>query len=558
MENPFSKVLSSFSQFWEAQEKKRRILIIAVAAAIIVAAIVITIILNVKKEVVLFDGLDSEEASQIATIIQSEGYDVTVRSGGKIIVEKGTEDELTMKLAEQGYPKNSLAYTTWINNVDMFSTDYEKREYARIQTQERLAATLETIAGVRQAIVNISLPEQKNTVIVENKLPATVAVTLHLENGVTLDNDQKSGIYSLIMNTLGATGLTEENITVTDGNGVLLLVGEESIDVVADETRKFKFKSDFEESIRQKILSMLVRAYGEDGVEVAVNAVLDFDKQVQENTEYAAEGENPDGYQAGVLQHRDESYAAGSTDAAGGLAGLEPNADDNYPTGTAGDDGIWRESDDSETYLVSTYKTQLEKQGYYIKGLSVAVVIYTDYLSDAQREQIAESCARASGVNDELVSVINLPKLTEDIPAMQEEFMFGLTAQELVVGGAAFVVLLIIILLIWFIASRNAARKKKKFEKALLEAQQAGAGGIIDEVFNPQDTEGLNIASLSESDQETKEVIIRREICEFAQHSPQIVAQLLKNWMREGEDEIANGGKKSTAASSADGGTDNE
>ena len=136
--------------------------------------------------------------------------------------------------------------------------------------------------------------------------------------------------------------------------------------------------------------------------------------------------------------------------------------------------------------------------------------------------------------------------------------MFGLTAQELIVGAAAFLVLLIIALLIWFIASRNAKKKKKKFERALMEAQQAGAGGIIDEVFNPQDTEGLNIASLSDSDQETKEVIIRREICEFAQHSPQIVAQLLKNWMREGEDEAANGGKKSNAASSADGGTDNE
>lgn len=92
-----------------------------------------------------------------------------------------------------------------------------------------------------------------------------------------------------------------------------------------------------------------------------------------------------------------------------------------------------------------------------------------------------------------------------------------------------------------------------------MEAQQAGAGGIIDEVFNPQDTEGLNIASLSDSDQETKEVIIRREICEFAQHSPQIVAQLLKNWMREGEDEQSNNGKKpAAAAASADGGTNNE
>lgn len=553
MDNPFNKVLTSFTQFWNAQEKKRKIIIISAAALIVIAAVVITVILNQKKEVVLFDGLDTSEASQIATIIQEQGYDVTVKSGGKIIVPDGTQDELTMKLAEQGYPKNSLDYTTWINNVDMFSTDYEKREYARIQAQERLAATIETINGVKKAVVNISIPEQKNTVIQSNQLPTTVAIAIHLEKDVKLTNDQKAGIYSLVLNSLGGTGLTEENITLTDGNGVLLIVGEEDVDVVAEETRKFKFKSDMEESIRQKILTMLRGAYGEDGVEVAVNMVLDSDKQVQENTEYKADGQTPAGYNAGVLQHRDNSYAVGSTDAAAGLVGVEPNADDNYPTGTDDiEDGIWREGDGSETYLVSTYKTQLEKQGYSISNLSIAVVVYTDYLSDAQRTQIAENCAMAGGINSNLVSVINLPKVPDEIPGISDAILFGLNAEQLVVGGAAIVVLLIIILLIVFLATRNAARKKRRLEKALLEAQQAGAGSIVDEVFNAQDTEGLNVASLSDPEAESKEVIIRREICEFAQHSPQIVAQLLRNWIREEEEQEAGAKKKRTAAASSE------
>ena len=85
MDNPFNKVLTSFTQFWNAQEKKRKIIIISAAALIVIAAVVITVILNQKKEVVLFDGLDTSEASQIATIIQEQGYDVTVKSGGKSV-----------------------------------------------------------------------------------------------------------------------------------------------------------------------------------------------------------------------------------------------------------------------------------------------------------------------------------------------------------------------------------------------------------------------------------------------------------------------------------------
>jgi len=45
---------------------------------------------------------------------------------------------------------------------------------------------------------------------------------------------------------------------------------------------------------------------------------------------------------------------------------------------------------------------------------------------------------------------------------------------------------------------------------------------------------------------ETKEAAVRREIGEFAQNSPEIVAQLLKSWIREEADN--NGGNSSSGS----------
>ena len=47
----------------------------------------------------------------------------------------------------------------------------------------------------------------------------------------------------------------------------------------------------------------------------------------------------------------------------------------------------------------------------------------------------------------------------------------------------------------------------------------------------------VEVPSLLDAGEETKETVIRREISDFAKNSPDIVAQLLKNWMKdEGEE----------------------
>lgn len=534
-----TKLLTSFRQFWDAQEKKRKIAYIAIIVAIILIAVIVAAILNRKEYTVLYEGLDTAEASEIVSQIQELGYEVSLKSDGSVVVPKGTEDKLTMEMALQGYPKSNLTYDLYTNNVDMFSTESEKREYARMALENRLSAVISSLEGVEKATVTLSIPEQQNTVITTVKKEPSASIVVYLGKNVVLTNEQIEGIRHIVQ--MSYVGLKEENISIVDSYGIPQIEKETSVDVVADVTKKLAFKTNLENTIKEKILELLRPIYGDDGVSVAVNMVLDFDSKVSEKTDYTPEGNT----NSGVLQHGDATEASGGTTVDGGVVGVETNADDTYPTGNTNGNGAWTENSLSNTYLVDTYKEQVEKAGYDIESLSIAVVVYTDYISEAQRQDLVKLVANAGSVNpdlaDSVVTVTNFAKFDANLgnDVSVPVYLFGLTFNQLIVVGAILLILLIVLIVVLIITSSSAKNKRRKFEEQVLAASMADAeeGREITDTFNiGLDGQPVEIPSLTNEATDTKDVVIRREITDFARNSPEIVAQLLKNWMKEEEE----------------------
>lgn len=534
-----TKLLTSFRQFWDAQEKKRKIAYIAIIVAIILIAVIVAAILNRKEYTVLYEGLDTAEASEIVSHIQELGYEVSLKSDGSVVVPKGTEDKLTMEMALQGYPKSNLTYDLYTNNVDMFSTESEKREYARMALENRLSAVISSLEGVEKATVTLSIPEQQNTVITTVKKEPSASIVVYLGKNVVLTNEQIEGIRHIVQ--MSYVGLKEENISIVDSYGIPQIEKETSVDVVADVTKKLAFKTNLENTIKEKILELLRPIYGDDGVSVAVNMVLDFDSKVSEKTDYTPEGNT----NSGVLQHGDATEASGGTTVDGGVVGVETNADDTYPTGNTNGNGAWTENSLSNTYLVDTYKEQVEKAGYDIESLSIAVVVYTDYISEAQRQDLVKLVANAGSVNpdlaDSVVTVTNFAKFDANLgnDVSVPVYLFGLTFNQLIVVGAILLILLIVLIVVLIITSSSAKNKRRKFEEQVLAASMADAeeGREITDTFNiGLDGQPVEIPSLTNEATDTKDVVIRREITDFARNSPEIVAQLLKNWMKEEEE----------------------
>ena len=553
MKEQLNKILSTFTEFWKAQDKKRKTLYIVILAAVVVIAVVLTVILNIKHDKVLYTGLEKTEANEIMTQIDTMGVDATLTNGGQISVPEDKVNAVRMQMATLGYPKSALNYDVWNNNVDMFTTDTEKREQARMQLQERLIATIQTLSGVDKAIVTLDIPEQKDTVINVNAKPSKASIVLHLKQGVQLTDEQISGVQHIVL--MSVSGLTEENISITDGTGALLVVGQQKEDTVAIERNKLLFKKEVEDATRNEVLSLLTPAYGDDGVKVAVNYVLNYDKQVSEDTTYTPS--HDDG--SAMIQHQDNKNASGTDGTSGGTVGAEPNADGTYPTtDTSGSNGAWSQSENSTSYLVNTLKKQIEKSGFTYDSRSVSVMIYTDLLSDDDIAKLTTAVSKAAGVSEEFVSVANLPKLSDSTAASaNNSFPFGWSRNQFFIFIAVLLILIIVFMAMYLSVSKAAKRKRRAIDRKIYAAAQlAGESGQVDGFFNAGTGEGqkpipAEVASLNDANViETKETAVRREIGEFAHASPEIVAQLLKSWLREDE---KNGSSSSGSGSSGGG-----
>lgn len=544
MNERIEKVVKSVKTTWESQDKKHRAIYLGLAASlvvIIIAAIIITANLNKKEYITIYQGLETTEASEMVAIIQGLNYDVRLINGTDIAVLAGTENDIIMQLALQEYPKSGTNYALSTTQTGMFTTESERELYEQIDVQRRLEAQLGKMENIASAEVNIAVPKQKNTVISAVREYPTASVKVTLDGIEKLSNKQITGIKNLVKMTV--TGLTDDNVEIVDNYGIPQIINlEADYDQVLEETKKYAFKTRMEEDIENSILKMLIPAYGEDGAYVAVRiGLLNSDSHVQENVDYSADGNG----NTGVLSHADGSDASGGDTVMGGVVGVEGNADDTYPTGNTAGNGAWSENSFSNTYLVDTFKEQIEKDGYRIEDLSVSVVVYTDYLAEEIRLSLVDAAGKAASIRpefyDDLVSVINLPKFEDgfELEPTVPTYLFGLTFNQLVLVGAILLILLIALFVVMAIISGNAKKKRKEFEKQIIET--SGLVGTDGEepvdMFVLTDPEtGVEVPSLTDEQIETKEVVIRREITEFANHSPEIVAQLLKSWIKSEED----------------------
>jgi len=523
MKEQANNVFASIQQFWKSQTKKQHITYISILGGIIVIAIILSMVMGKTNYVVLFSNLDDTEASQIITEIQSMGIDATVKADGTIVVPKEQENSLRMQLGVKGYPKSSFSYNIWNENVNMFTTDSQKREILKQQLQERLQATIKELDGVNFARVTLDIPETSNTVISTNTKKASASVTVHLDPGVTLSSGQVKGISHIVM--MSISGLTEENISIIDGNANLLSSGAEGDNSSGLDAERLKFKNQFETTISSKIMELLTPSYGDDGIKVSVNALFNYDKKITEDTKYT-----PSVDENGMVSHEDETSSSSNDGTGGEVVGVEPNADGTYPTKETTTTGAgWTETSKSTDYLVNTLKEQTEKNGNYVEKVSVSVTVYSNNLADEEKTKIANVATFTAGTLPELVTVNNFIKAADKpldplVPNEDDKY-FGLSLNELLIIAGVALIFIIIFIIVFTTALRKSKSKKKNVNRKLSYANMSR----LDDDQPPVD-----IRKLTDKPVETKEAAIRREIGEFTKTSPEIAAQLLKSWLREG------------------------
>lgn len=549
MNERIKKVTTVVKEKWTGFSNAIKIMVIAIPVALIAIIIVTAVLLNQKDYTVLYSGLTTAEAGEISAAIAELGVTDVRLNNNEVIVPSDQADSLRMQLAVQGYPKTAKAYDIWNNGVDLWSTAEDKREVARQQREANISATLRQLNAVQYATVNLDIPRTKDYVITEKKEAPTCSITLQLVGDDELTNGEVRAIFDMVSKSVD--GLTYDNISVVDtyGRPYEWISKEQEAAEGKDASgvpiarRRFAFQREVESAIRANLDNLLGQVYGRNGYTLSVATLLNYDAKEIQSTEYIPDGDT----HAGVMNH--DLHIVTSTDLnnAYGLVGVSPNADNSpdYPTLDGLEDGqtyFWNK--DETEYSVSNIITKTIKDGYSVENLSVGVVINQTNMTDGERALLERTIAHGAGTTEDKVTVYNTmfdltqaggttidgnipPYLTRHYDSYRNMLLFVVIALGII---------LVLLLIASLCVSRSRKKKiRRRQEQAIAAAQAAAAADVYggSDRESPQEVD-FNIASLTEeAGKESRETILKREIAEFAKTSPDIVASIIKNMLRE-------------------------
>lgn len=549
MNERVKKVTTFVKEKWTGFSTAVKIMVCAIPVALIAIIIILAVLLNHKNEVTLFTGLTTAEQGEIAAAISELGVaNVSIKSNGDVVVPEDQADYLRMQLAVQGFPKDQSNYDIWNDGVDLWSTDSDKSEVARQQREALIASALTNLDAVRTASVRLALAPTDDYAITQKEEIPTCSVQLQLKDDYELTYSEVRAIYNLV--TASVYNLTRDNVTVTDTKMRTYewVSPEDEASENSDLSgvnvgrKRLQFQREMQQAIQQDLAASLGTIYGKGRYTVNVSAWLNFDAKKVVDTYYYPVDEN----NTGVLQHNNKILEYINSDVQGGIVGVTPNADQSpdYPTLDELDDGeSFYYSKDEQQYDVSNIITTTEKDGYEVSSLSVGVFIDRDVMTQNERDMVASVVANAVGADIARVSVYNTVfALSNNGTSIGDGNGGFVTPVDTYRNVMLFVVIalgIILIALIILSLCMSRSRKKKirrRQEQALAAAQAAAAADVYGggaEHDMPQEVD-FNIASLTEeAGKESRETILKREIADFAKSSPEIVASIIRNMLRE-------------------------
>ncbi len=576
MNEQLKKYIDPIKNFWGKMTRRAKAIFLISLGGVVLLAIVLGLLMNRTQYSLLYAGMNSDEAQQVMTELQKLNVPYK-NSDGTIYVAKDKENSVRMQLSNEGYPKSVPNYDFFTSNVGVMTTDDERKIIEQYQLQERLQAVIRTLSPVDTDYVTISLPQGSTYAWDDNKQSATASVTIHLKEGQSLSGQQVNGIKQLVSKSV--PNLTTDNVSVVNGEtGVEFstTTGEDSSTSPQITLSEFKLKieKEYENNVESKILSLLEQAYGKGNISVSVKSKMDLDKKIQDIVTYTPSTSSNTGV---VSQSQEEYVVTQQGTSSGSVAGVQPNADTTtiYPGVSVNGGVITAKDSKTYSYLVSQVEEQVQSDAAALDDLTVAVVVNTNSMTPAQKQEVTTLVANAAAVDPSKVAVMAAPlnansagsgaAPTSALPQM----LLG-NPLILAAGGAALVLLILLIVLL-------AARRRRKNQELMANlqsiapmpepiqlgplapaegaAEEEGAEeGNAEEGAEEETEEGEEpevqgeMKEKEEKPEEPKESIeeirnamsgktdaLKGDLQEFAARNPEIAAQLIRSWLR-GED----------------------
>ena len=343
----------------------------------------------------LFSGLNGEDASIIVEQLRTDNvpYELSA-GGGTILVPEESVYDQRLKAAAAGLPSSSTAGYSLLDDMGVTSSEFQESVTYKRALEGELAATVSALTGVKNASVRLAIPEE--SVFVSEAGTPTASVFIETDSGVSLSSEQVQAVAHLPSPSID--GMTPENVAVIDADGnVLSAVGVGATGSVNQQS------SDYEETVRASVQTMLDRVVGPGNASVVVAADM--------NTEFAERVEEsfttPDGGPA-----LNESTTTEEYEGAGGAAAGVLGPDNIAGPDDAGGDGNFNSETTTRNNAVNKITESTTIPAGAINRQTVSVALDEEAAGALDLAGLTGLVTTAAGINEErgdLVTVEVLP-----------------------------------------------------------------------------------------------------------------------------------------------------
>ncbi len=495
----------------------------------------------------LFVGLSDEEAGNVITALEEQGVDVQSAPNGTLLVPKNQAEELRYTLYAQGLPSTeTLDYGLYSDNATSFgATDQDKAFYEQAALQQNIAAMINGMEKISHSTVLLSLADTSAFVLSDSaNTTSSATVMVELQPGISeLSDADTEAIRAIVLGAVPMIG--NENIMIvdqymrnygySDASGDGLTSGTTAVEMQIELQKKVA------EQLNLQISNLLSPVFGATNFESSVNVILDFDEKSTNSltlTPPTTDAEN-----MGIITSMKQTVERlqGTDTVPEGAVGADPNgASPTYPEidEEAGDSTYYNVINEVNAEVNEVNQQIIEAQGD-ISELTASVVINGGTDVEAMLPDIVSLVSTAIGVPEESVQVRAMTfvedttvqdmidQQTQYLEDQQRTAFMGEVIVPLIILGVIIAMLLIIL--------NSIKRKKQKEIEAIrvreeaerrqeLYEQQMASGNIVDIEAGDDTIESL----LGETKNETM-----IQVKDFVDKDPQMVAQLLKNWLND-------------------------
>lgn len=524
--------------------KTKKIAIASIVGVLVVAgSVILALSMRAKPFEVMFTGIGNEEAKQIIGKLQEDGVSYQYENGD-ILVPVEQMDTTRAKLVSEGYPKSGFTYDVFKNNVNLMTTDSDRKTFKLYDLETRIGSTIQLFDGVKEAYVTIALGETSKYALSEDSAKeASAQAVVVMKDGGSPTEEQAKSIQLLISRSI--PGMVIDNVSVFDGNGREITVDSEEEDINTGKASE-EIAKVIEDQISAKVINVLGPVFGNGNVKVSAKCTVNMDKLIRESIVYNTPDKIDDKDKTGIISEESINREfSGDKQTASGVAGSEANADipeyNAAGTGTGGD-GSYASSGLSRKYLINQIKEQGQINPGSLENLTVSVVVNGTDFGTLTVDDIRNLAGNAAGIAQadraEKITAVAAPFYTVDVPKQPETSEVagakGMIVNQWILIAAAVGVLLLVLIVI--LAIRRANKKKAMIVETEDSQEDVPVIPDIPEVEEETVEEEVEPVEpeifVPEVDRGAE---LRESIREFADQNPEISAQLLKAWLNGGD-----------------------